>query len=238
MCAVPKRMHFWPDCYKHTLLAAKVGEMQSELCHEKRAFFDIHTNSRYLYTYKQQIPWSEVWSGNLFFPGQAHSIQHIYIYNTEYRKEPFHEENSLRGLSTVNTKISLWRVPAQSDQGMNCSLFARTLLNTVLISSRKHRMLRWRLRGLVCWTGLGSVCFRSSQSSWSGHLNVVGLFSCHQSKLISVLSCLILFLYQVWLTKITATINSSVLIVRWIISLSLWRTNYKVCVCNTCHVSL
>ena len=80
MCAVPKHMHFWPDCYKHTLLAAKVGEMQSELCHEKRAFFDIHTNSRYLYTYKQQIPWSEVWSGNLLFPGQAHSIQHIYIY--------------------------------------------------------------------------------------------------------------------------------------------------------------
>ena len=59
MCAVPKYMHFWPDCYKHTLLAAKVGEMQSELCHEKRAFFDIHTNSRYLYTYKQQIPWSD-----------------------------------------------------------------------------------------------------------------------------------------------------------------------------------
>ena len=98
MCAVPKHMHFWPDCYKHTLLAAKVGEMQSELCHEKRAFFDIHTNSRYLYTYKQQIPWSEVWSGNLLFPGQAHSIQHIYIYNTEYRKEPFHEENSLSGI--------------------------------------------------------------------------------------------------------------------------------------------
>ena len=83
MCAVPKHMHFWPDCYKHTLLAAKVGEMQSELCHEKRAFFDIHTNSRYLYTYKQQIPWSEVWSGNLLFPGQAHSIQHIYIYTIQ-----------------------------------------------------------------------------------------------------------------------------------------------------------
>ena len=83
MCAVPKHMHFWPDCYKHTLIAAKVGEMQSELCREKRAFFDIHTNSRYLYTYKQQIPWSEVWSGNLFFPGQAHSIQHIYIYTIQ-----------------------------------------------------------------------------------------------------------------------------------------------------------